>query len=614
MATLTPADVEKLLFLLDHDNHQFRKRFREFTSKDPIFIPRYDVSLRFERELAFERLKRLCDNGLVNVLDFRTNPLRIFASHELAGTIDGSMATKLTVQFNLYGGTLIKLGTERHEKNIQKVSDLSGVGCFALTELGFGNNAVEMQTTATYDPNTQEFIINTPTTLAQKYWITNSAVHARWCIVFAQLIIHEKNEGIHAFLVRIRNEDHSICNGVRIEDMGHKQGCNGVDNGKLWFKDVRVPRESLLNRHSNVTSNGEFKSSIEKKRDRFLKVADQLLSGRICIATMTIGGTKVCLQIAIRYAMSRLCVGGDGKSNTPIWDYQLQHNAIIPLIAKTYALNFALNYVKDRWVNQSNLDSDEVVRLCCVIKPIVTWHGERASSICRERCGGQVYLSCNRIASLIGFTHAGITAEGDNSVLMQKVAKELTSAYQRGKVVYENFEENDFINFNLKKNDLKGILKLLTFREFKMVNALIENMQNGIGNGKQLFDVWMKEESDIIQSCSRCYGESIIFREFLNVIEKSDPSIQPILSQLALLYGLKVIQEDLGWFLTNKYLSLEAGKQLGEDVNSVIRKLAPNALHLVDGFGVSALHAPIASNWEEFNVTDNQGEVLHSKL
>ena len=51
----------------------------------------------------------------------------------------------------------------------------------------YGNNAVEMETTAVYDKATDEFIVNTPTTLAQKYWITNGAVHAKHCVVFAQL-------------------------------------------------------------------------------------------------------------------------------------------------------------------------------------------------------------------------------------------------------------------------------------------------------------------------------------------------------------------------------------------------------------------------------------------
>lgn len=141
-------------------------------------------------------------------------------------------------QFNLFGGTLLKLGTKKHhDQYLKGIDDLSVLGCFALTELGFGNNAVEMLTTATYDPKTDEFIINTPEPLAQKYWITNSAVHAKFAIVFAQLIIENQNEGVHAFIVRIRNPDHSICKNVRIEDMGHKMGCNGVDNGKYLISN-----------------------------------------------------------------------------------------------------------------------------------------------------------------------------------------------------------------------------------------------------------------------------------------------------------------------------------------------------------------------------------------
>jgi acyl-CoA oxidase len=95
----------------------------------------------------------------------------------------------MTVQFNLFGGTLLKLGTERHHSLLKGIDDLSSVGCFALTELGYGNNAVEMETTATYDQKTDEFIINTPTTQAQKYWITNSAVHAKFSIGTSHLIV-----------------------------------------------------------------------------------------------------------------------------------------------------------------------------------------------------------------------------------------------------------------------------------------------------------------------------------------------------------------------------------------------------------------------------------------
>ena len=66
--------------------------------------------------------------------------------------------------------------------------------------------------------------------------------------------------------------------------------------------------------------------------------------------------------------------------------------------------------------------------LCCAIKPMCGWNCERSGSTCRERCGGQGYLSCNRFGDIIGFAHATVTAEGDNRVLMQKVAKELLSS------------------------------------------------------------------------------------------------------------------------------------------------------------------------------------------
>ncbi|CAG8761594.1 2209_t:CDS:2, partial [Ambispora leptoticha] len=160
----------------------------------------------------------------------------------------------------------IKLGTERHRRILPGVDDLTNVGCFALTELGYGNNAVEMETTAIFDEETREFIINTPSVLAQKYWITNSAIHAKWAVVFAQTYVKGKNEGIHAILVRIREEDMTPSRGVVIEDMGVKFECNGVDNGKLWFKNVRVPVDNLLNRYSNIDEKNQFTSVIESRR------------------------------------------------------------------------------------------------------------------------------------------------------------------------------------------------------------------------------------------------------------------------------------------------------------------------------------------------------------
>lgn len=112
-------DVNKMTELLDHDNLEMRKQFRQFVS-DPVMIPKYNIPLAEERDLSLQRLQRICDAGFISVLDFRSNPHRIFAAHELASIIDPAMTVKMTVQFNLFGGTVLKLGTERHHSKLLK--------------------------------------------------------------------------------------------------------------------------------------------------------------------------------------------------------------------------------------------------------------------------------------------------------------------------------------------------------------------------------------------------------------------------------------------------------------------------------------------------------------
>ncbi|EGR32602.1 hypothetical protein IMG5_076320 [Ichthyophthirius multifiliis] len=550
---------------LDNNSYETREKWKQFT-KDPIFIPRHNLSLKAQKDLALERLKIVSQNKVFSVYDFSKNPLNVFANHEMASWVDGSLATKLTVQYNLFGGTLFTLGTQRHLKIAEGVDTLDTIGCFALTELGYGNNAVQMETTSTWDAQNKQFIINSPSQLSQKYWITNGALHCNYAIVFAQLIFNEQNEGVHTFLVKIRNEDGSVCKGVEIEDMGAKFGLNGVDNGRLRFTQVRINQDAILNKYSDIDKDGRFSSSIKKKRDRFLKVADRLLSGRLCIASMSIGSTKFGLTTALRYANKRLAVGKKGLSDNPIINFNLFQNQVYPLLAKTIGLNIAFNQIKILYSNSllNNQDASPLlVCLCCVIKPLITWNARDVATCLIERVGGQGYLSVNRLAELMPSAHSGITAEGDNSVLMQKVSKELLGLVYKDQYEFSKnlFSKEDI--FKMKKiDDLNILIDLIRIKENEYIQYVINLTQNQMQDGKDIYEIWMEKENDSIQELAKSFGDRIVADFAFQMIQNSREDIKKPLILYLKLSLLNNIYNNLGWYMVNQIINAEGAQSI----------------------------------------------------
>lgn len=425
--------------------------------------------------------------------------------------------------------------------------------------------------------------------------------------MFAQLYFDNVHRGIHAFIVPIRDKKtHLPLPGVWIEDMGHKIGCNGVDNGRLAFNNVRVPRTALLNKYSDVTEDGNFNTSVKGKRQLFIKVADQLLSGRLCISSMGMGVCKLALTIAVRYAISRLAVGKSGESDTPLLAYQIQQRALAPMVARTYASAIALDYCKDKYAELQNCGDDnvwrEVVVLCCAIKPMVAWTMENIVSVTRERCGGAGYLSANRFGHMLGFSHAAISAEGDCIVLMQKAAKELLVLVAQGRVRLARTGTPPPLSGEV---DSDAYLRWALEQRVAVLTTELGRKMHAAEAQGQVYEVWMEQESELVQQTAMAYIELVAYSRMVAAVDlRGGRENRGALQVLRQLYALDCVQRNLAWYLSSGVMAAASQATAVERaLRKCIASVGPVLPWYCSAFGIPdhLIHAPIAMDFVSSN-------------
>jgi acyl-CoA oxidase len=436
-----PFDPAAMQALLDGRYAPLRDQTRAVLSR-PEFAPVITLPTAEYRRRVLTWARHLAHEGLTAPgfparYGGRDDPGANVAAFETLAFGDLSLLVKFGVQFGLWGGAIQHLGTERHhERYLKQVATLELPGCFAMTEAGHGSDVQHLQTTATYDPQAREFVINTPGPEDYKEYIGNAACDGRMAAVFAQLIVAGENHGVHCLVVPIRDEDGGTCDGVRIEDSGEKLGLNGVDNGRIWFDNVRVPREALLNKHADVDAQGTYSSPIENPNKRFFTMLGTLVQGRVSVSAASVSVAKSALTIAIRYGLRRRQFGPEGGEDVPILDYRTHQRRLMPLLAKTYALHFAQAELTEKFHavfsadQPPERDQRELESLAAGLKATSSWHATETIQNCRECCGGAGYMSVNRFAALKADTDVFTTFEGDNTVLMMLVAKGVLTDYK----------------------------------------------------------------------------------------------------------------------------------------------------------------------------------------
>lgn len=557
---------------------------------------------------------------------------------EMLGHADLSVMVKAGVQFGLFGGAIANLGTKRHwDAYLPGMMDGSLLGCFAMTETGHGSDVQSLQTTATYLPETDEIEIHTPSLSARKDYIGNAARDGRMAAVFAQLVVGGENHGVHCVLVPIRDEAGTPLDGVTIGDCGAKMGLRGVDNGRLTFDHVRVPRHNLLNRYGTIDDDGRYHSPIESTSRRFFTMLGTLVRGRISIAGSAGAATRTALTLALTYGMHRTQFHApDGEHEVTILDYRGHQMKLIPRLARTYAFMLAQNTLVEQMHRiaageETSEDAQrELEARAAGIKALTTEHATDTIQVCREACGGAGYMSVNRFADLKADTDVFSTFEGDNTVLLQLVAKGMLTGYKeafhdldtRGafffgaRQVTEGVIERTIGGSLIQRlisgspgrdgdsalSDRGGQLDLLEDREKHLLETLAMRLRRAGDDDADGFTVFNNAQPHLLLT-ARAHVERVVLEAFVTAIDETpEGEARELLERVCDLYVLDAIKADRAWFVEHGRLSPQQSKSVITAVEKLVAGLRPHTQTLIDAFAI-----PLA--WRETELLEFLGDV-----
>ena len=608
-STTHTFNVNALRDILDGEDNEIIKKVRTIVS-DPSFtrIDTGDLSAYREQVLQWCRhlaLQGFGSMGYPKEYGGQGDMRSYFAIMETLSYHDLSLVVKFGVQFGLFGMSVYFLGTQKHhQKYLRSIGSLELPGCFAMTETGHGSNVKGIETTATYDHPNKTFTIHTPNPNAQKEFIGNAALHGQMATVFAKLMIDGTDYGVSAFLVPLRDKSGKNLPGVAISDCGRKMGLNGVDNGVISFDQVTIPVENMLDKFARVNEEGKFESPITSDNRRFFTMLGTLVGGRIGIPRSGLSASKTGLTIAVRYGDKRRQFGPEGAAEVPILNYRTHQRRLMPHLASTYALHFALQYLTRRFLARTEEEMQEIEALAAGLKSYATWNTTDVLQECRECCGGKGYMSENRIDDLKNDTDVYTTFEGDNTVLMQLVAKSRLTEFKQefgnmnlfGILNYvasqartSIAEKNPFTVRNVDDEHLldSGFhLNAFTYRERAILTSAAKRLKRYLDEGMDSFEAFNQCQHHLVQ-VGFAYIDRIVLEQFIEQIENtSDEGCKNVLRKLGNLFALAQIEKNKGWYLENGYMEGVKSKAIRRMIDTLCSDLREEAVPLVDAFGI----------------------------
>ncbi|XP_036384006.1 peroxisomal acyl-coenzyme A oxidase 1 isoform X2 [Megalops cyprinoides] len=492
---------------------------------------------------------------------------------------------------------------EQRRKWLPLAESFKALGTYAQTEMGHGTHIRALETTATYDPSTQEFVLNSPTVTSIKWWPGGLGKTSNHAIVLAQLHTQGKCHGLHAFIVPIRDMNtHMPLPGVVVGDIGPKFGFDEVDNGYLKLDNVRIPRENMLMKYAKVEPDGTYVKP----------PSDKLTYGTmVFIRSMIVGESARALAksctIAIRYsAVRHQSELRPGEPEPQILDYQTQQYKLFPLLATSYAFHFVGQYMNQTYhritgdINQGDLSElPELHALSAGLKAFTTWAASAGIEVCRMACGGHGYSRCSSLPDIYVTFTPTCTYEGENTVMMLQTARYLVKSYKQasagqqlsGMVSYLNRPESRLQPQPVSArptvvdtSDLASLVEAYKLRAARLVEVAAKNLQVELQHSKSKEDAWNNTSIDLVRA-SDAHCHYVVVKLFAAKLgEVGDTAVHSALSTLALLYALQGVTQHSGDFLQAGLLTVPQLSQISQRLKELLAQLRPNAVALVDAF------------------------------
>ncbi|XP_052346565.1 peroxisomal acyl-coenzyme A oxidase 1-like isoform X2 [Oncorhynchus keta] len=565
----------------------------DFQSEDLNFLSRserYDAAVKKSAQMIL----KLREYGI-------SDPEEIYCYKSV---FRGNHHEALGLHFVMFLPTLYtQCNKQQLKKWVPLAESFKALGTYAQTELGHGTHLRGLETTATYDPATQEFVMNSPTITSIKWWPGGLGKTSNHAIVLAQLHTQGKCHGLQAFIVPLRSMNtHMPLPGVVVGDIGPKFGFDEVDNGYLKLENVRIPRDHMLMKYAKVEADGTYVKPPSAK----LTYGTMVFIRSMIVGEAGHALAKSC-TIAIRYSSVRhQSEIRPGEPEPQIMDYQTQQYKLFPLLATAYAYKFVGQYMNQVYhritgdISQGDFSElPELHALSAGLKAFTTWTASAGIEVCRMACGGHGYSRCSALPDIYVNFVPTCTYEGENTVMMLQTARFLIKSYRQasaghqlsGIVSYLNESERRLQPQSVSSrptvvnvNDLASLVDAYKLRAAKLVEMAAKSIQQELQKRVSQEDAWNNSAIDLVRA-SDAHCHYVVVKLFAAKLgEIGDTGVHSVLSTLALLYALQGIQQHSGDFLQTGLLSVPQLSQVSQRLKDLLAQLRPNAVALVDAF------------------------------